>query len=36
MTYEGNMADPREFDLIRTREKIDSFLEGQGLKKFTS
>jgi benzoyl-CoA reductase subunit B len=35
MTYEGNMADPREFDLVRTREKIDAFLEGQGLKKAT-
>jgi benzoyl-CoA reductase subunit B len=36
VTYEGNMADPREFDLMRTREKIDAFLEGRGLRKFSS
>ena len=36
VTYEGNMADPREFDLMRTREKIDAFLEGRGLRKLTT
>jgi benzoyl-CoA reductase subunit B len=35
MTYEGNMGDPRDFDLDRTMSRIRAFLEAQGLKKLT-
>jgi len=35
MTYEGNVGDDRDFDLARTKEKMDSFFEGQGLRKLT-
>jgi len=30
MTYEGNMADPREFDESKTLGRIDSFMESLG------
>lgn len=33
LTYEGNVADPREFDEGRTFARIDAFMEGIGLKK---
>ncbi len=33
VTYEGNMADPRDFDYARTLSRIEVFLENQGLKK---
>ena len=33
LTYEGNVADPREFDEGRTFARIDAFMEGLGLKK---
>jgi benzoyl-CoA reductase subunit B len=33
LTYEGNLADVREFDLERTIDKIDTFMETVGLKK---
>lgn len=33
MTYEGNLADPREFDLERTISKIDTFMETMDLKR---
>ena len=33
LTYEGNMGDPRDFDLDRTMSRICAFLEAQGLKK---
>ena len=33
LTYEGNMADPREFDEPRTLARIESFMETLGLKK---
>lgn len=33
MTYEGNMADEREFDLTRTTNRIDTFMETLGLKR---
>lgn len=32
MTYEGNMADPGEFDEARTLARIDSFMESMGLR----
>jgi benzoyl-CoA reductase subunit B len=35
VTFEGNMGDPRDFDLGRTMARIDSFMEGLGLKKLT-
>ena len=35
MTYEGNLADDREFDLPRTISKINTFMETLGLKKLT-
>ena len=33
LTYEGNMADPREFDEPRTLARIESFMETLGLKR---
>lgn len=33
LTYEGNVADPREYDASRTFARFDAFLEGQGLKR---
>ena len=33
MTYEGNMADKREFDEGQTLDRIDSFMESLGLRK---
>jgi benzoyl-CoA reductase subunit B len=33
MTFEGNMADTREFDLEKTLSRIDIFLESLGLEK---
>jgi len=33
LTYEGNHADPREFDEPRTLARIESFMETLGLKK---
>lgn len=33
MTYEGNMADERDFDLGRAKDRIDSFLDSLRLKK---
>ena len=33
MSYEGNMGDEREFDLQRTQNRIDSFMEILGLKR---
>jgi hypothetical protein len=35
LTFEGNMGDAREFDMPRTVSRIDTFLEGLGLKKLT-
>jgi len=35
MTYEGNLADSREFDLERTITKINTFMETLGLKKLS-
>lgn len=32
-TYEGNMADPREFDEARTFNVIDSFMQSLGVEK---
>ncbi len=32
MTFEGNMGDEREFDLVRTTARIDSFMETLGFK----
>ncbi|HLB12887.1 MAG TPA: benzoyl-CoA reductase, bzd-type, subunit O [Dehalococcoidia bacterium] len=32
MTYEGNMADPGEFDEARTLARIDTFMESMGLR----
>ena len=36
VTYEGNMADERDFDLGRTKDRLDSFLDSMGLKKLTA
>ncbi|MBI2329681.1 MAG: 2-hydroxyacyl-CoA dehydratase [Chloroflexi bacterium] len=33
LSYEGNVADTREFDEARTRARIDAFFESQGLEK---
>ena len=33
MSYEGNMGDEREFDLGRTQNRVDSFMETLGLKR---
>ena len=33
LTYEGSMGDARDFDLPRTRARIDAWLEGMGVKK---
>lgn len=33
LTYEGNNADPREFDEPRTIARIDAYMEARGLKK---
>jgi len=33
LTYEGNVADPREYDGPKTFARFDAFLEGQGLKR---
>lgn len=33
MTYEGNMGDDREFDLVRTQNRVDSFMETLGLRR---
>ena len=33
MTYEGNMGDEREFDLGRTQNRVDSFMETLNLKR---
>ena len=33
LTYEGNVADPREYDRPKTFARFDAFLEGQGLKR---
>ena len=35
LTYEGNMGDDRDFDEGRTIARIDTFMEGLGLKKLT-
>ena len=35
MTFEGNMADERDFDFDRTIARIDSFVDALGLKKST-
>lgn len=35
MTYEGNVADAREFDRERTIAKIDTFMETLGLRKLS-
>ena len=36
MTYEGNMADEREFDETRARARVDSFMENLGLERLTA
>ncbi|OFW30165.1 MAG: benzoyl-CoA reductase, bzd-type, subunit O [Acidobacteria bacterium RIFCSPLOWO2_12_FULL_60_22] len=36
MTYEGNMADEREFDEPRARSRVDSFMESLGLERLTT
>ncbi len=33
MTYEGNMGDDREFDMGRTQNRVDSFMETLRLKR---
>jgi len=33
MTYEGNMGDEREFDMVRTQNRVDSFMEALSLKR---
>ena len=36
MTYEGNMADEREFDESRAYARVDSFMESLGLDRLTA
>jgi len=36
MTYEGNMADEREFDESRAYARVDSFMENLGLERLTA
>jgi benzoyl-CoA reductase subunit B len=33
MTYEGNMGDEREFDMVRAQNRVDSFMETLNLKR---
>ena len=33
MTFEGNMGDEREFDLARTKARVDTFMETLGFTK---
>ena len=33
LTYEGNMGDPREVDIVQTMARLDAFMENLGLKK---
>lgn len=33
MTYEGNMADDRDFDAVAAKARVDTFVESLGLKK---
>ena len=33
MTYEGNMGDEREFDIVRAQNRVDSFMETLNLKR---
>ena len=33
VTYEGNMADPREFDEVQALDRIEAFLQSLGLQK---
>ena len=33
MTFEGNMGDEREFDEVRTRARVDAFMEQLGLRR---
>jgi benzoyl-CoA reductase subunit B len=33
LTYEGNMGDSREVDMVQTLERIDAFMESLGQKK---
>jgi len=33
MPFEGNMGDEREFDLTRTMNRIDAFMEALGMEK---
>ena len=35
LDYEGNMGDPKEFDLPRTISKLDNFFETLGIKKLS-
>jgi len=36
MTYEGNMADERDFDEPRARARVDTFMESLGLDRLTT
>jgi benzoyl-CoA reductase subunit B len=36
LSYEGNNADPREYDEAKVYEKLDSFMESLGLRKLTT
>jgi benzoyl-CoA reductase subunit B len=36
MTYEGNMGDEREFDEVRTKSRVDSFMEQLNLRKLAA
>ena len=33
LTHEGNVGDVRDFDLPRTKARIDAWFEGMGLKR---
>jgi benzoyl-CoA reductase subunit B len=33
MTYEGNMGDEREFDMVRAQNRVDAFMETLNLKR---
>ena len=36
VTFEGNMADPRDFDVNRAIAQIDAFMESLGLERLSN
>ena len=34
-TYEGNMGDPRDFDIAKTKDRLETFMENAGVKRIS-